>query len=257
MPPLVPDGICGSKTIKAIQMFQLKHFGWSGADGLVEPDKITIAQINVLLGGAQFPDMTPVIQNTRKWIRECLRHLFTVGLVIDTRLVPGSFFDRATTMRLVNKHFSLDSFGNKREMLALIQSTYRTMDQVFERPGGLWGAAAFDRDPLGRGVQAYTAPAGFFRNGQFIIEDGKKLRIDAIYLTPRFANELRDDDRRTFVVIHELAHFVGHPRFIADHAHNKQGAKIRDLRPELKVLNAETYANFAWEVVHGREAPIF
>jgi hypothetical protein len=248
-----------SKTIKAIQMFQLKHFGWSGADGLVEPDKITIAQINVLLGGAQFPDMVPVVRRAHQWIRECLRHLFAVGIVLDAPPSTGGIevFNRAERMRLVNEHYSLDSFGNKREMLSFITARFKTMDQVFERPGGLWGVHAFDRDPLGKGVQAYAVPGGFFRTGQVIVVEGKPLRIDAIYLTPRFANELTDDDRRAFVVIHELAHFVGHPQPILDHAHNKQGDKIRNLPPNLKVLNAETYANFAWEVVHGADAPIF
>jgi hypothetical protein len=36
---LVVDGICGSKTKKAIHEFQLKHFGWKGADGRVDPGK--------------------------------------------------------------------------------------------------------------------------------------------------------------------------------------------------------------------------
>jgi len=40
-PPLTSDGLCGPKTRKAISNFQLKHFGWSGADGLVEPGKQT------------------------------------------------------------------------------------------------------------------------------------------------------------------------------------------------------------------------
>lgn len=35
-PLLVPDSICGPKTIDAIQRFQLKHFGWGGADGRVD-----------------------------------------------------------------------------------------------------------------------------------------------------------------------------------------------------------------------------
>ncbi|MPZ21794.1 MAG: hypothetical protein GEV06_28510, partial [Luteitalea sp.] len=51
-PPLVVDGICGPKTKKGIQAFQLKHFGWKGADGRVDPDKQTIAKLNELSGGS-------------------------------------------------------------------------------------------------------------------------------------------------------------------------------------------------------------
>lgn len=43
---LVVDGICGPKTQDAISKFQLKHFGWKGADGKIEPGKQTLAKLN-------------------------------------------------------------------------------------------------------------------------------------------------------------------------------------------------------------------
>lgn len=262
-PPLADDGKVGPKTIKAIHTYQLKHFGWSGADGLVEPGKRTIAKLNEDTGAISFPDMTPVVRLTQSWVLACLKHLDLVDFVLDREEpTPGGPFqivilDRAERMRLVNKHFDLDKFPNKREMFGLIRVTFEKMRMVFDRPGGLWGVSAFDRDPLNRAVQAYVVRGGFFHGGKHIIVEGKKLRADAIYLCVRFANELHDDSRRAFVVIHELAHFVGRPRPVGDHAHNKQGNKIRTIPPNLKVVNAETYANFAWEVVNGFEAPIF
>ncbi len=45
-PKLKVDGLCGSKTNTAIQKFQLHHFGWSGADGRVNPGHQTIAKLN-------------------------------------------------------------------------------------------------------------------------------------------------------------------------------------------------------------------
>jgi hypothetical protein len=45
-PPLVPDSLCGPKTIGAIQRFQLHHFGFSGADGRVDPGGRTLAKLN-------------------------------------------------------------------------------------------------------------------------------------------------------------------------------------------------------------------
>lgn len=47
-PPLAVDGLCGPLTKKAIQSFQLQQFGWSGADGRVDPGHQTIARLNEL-----------------------------------------------------------------------------------------------------------------------------------------------------------------------------------------------------------------
>ena len=44
--PLDPDGKCGSKTIEAIQLFQIKHFGWKGADGRVDVNGPTHLKLN-------------------------------------------------------------------------------------------------------------------------------------------------------------------------------------------------------------------
>ena len=76
VPLLVVDGKCGTKTIKAIQMYQLKHFGWGGADGLVELNKRTIAKLNEDTGAISFPDMVPVIRETQAWVNLCLKALF-------------------------------------------------------------------------------------------------------------------------------------------------------------------------------------
>jgi Putative peptidoglycan binding domain len=56
-PLLDPDGQSGPKTIAAIQAFQLHHFGWSGADGRVDPNGQTLAKLNEFDGPAP-----PVIQ---------------------------------------------------------------------------------------------------------------------------------------------------------------------------------------------------
>jgi hypothetical protein len=45
-PPVEIDGLCGPKTIGAIQKFQLHHFGWGGADGRVDPGGPTLAKLN-------------------------------------------------------------------------------------------------------------------------------------------------------------------------------------------------------------------
>jgi hypothetical protein len=59
---LVLDGKCGPKTIKAIQIFQLKHFGWPGADGRVDPDGPTLARLNTFDQTAPIPQPAPTPQ---------------------------------------------------------------------------------------------------------------------------------------------------------------------------------------------------
>jgi len=48
IPLLETDGVCGKKTIDAIQKFQLHHFGWQGADGRVDPGGQTLRKLNEL-----------------------------------------------------------------------------------------------------------------------------------------------------------------------------------------------------------------
>jgi len=62
-PKLKVDGKAGTKTNGAVQAFQLKHFGWSGADGRVDPGKQTLAKLN------EFDKPTPAVTNTRFRIR--------------------------------------------------------------------------------------------------------------------------------------------------------------------------------------------
>ena len=47
---LTVDGNCGGKTIEAIQLFQLKQFGWPGSDGKVFPQGQTHIRLNQILG---------------------------------------------------------------------------------------------------------------------------------------------------------------------------------------------------------------
>jgi peptidoglycan hydrolase-like protein with peptidoglycan-binding domain len=51
-PKLTVDGKCGPQTQKAIQQFQLKHFGWKLADGRVDPNGPALAKMNELSSGA-------------------------------------------------------------------------------------------------------------------------------------------------------------------------------------------------------------
>ena len=155
-------------------------------------------------------------------------------------------------MRLLNTHFALDSHKARNEVFNGILIVYNRMLQVFRRPGGLWGAAVFDFDPLDEKLIAYTPWGGYFKPGRVGHRGGRTGYWDTIYLCPGF-NSLVSDDMRAFVIVHELAHFVGYPQKIDDLAYNWEGngSRIRQLQPAARILNAESYANFAHEAGTG------
>ncbi|MCI0640939.1 MAG: peptidoglycan-binding protein [Gemmataceae bacterium] len=49
-PVLKVDGFVGPKTTAAIQRFQVQRFGWSGADGRIDPDQRTFRWLKVMEG---------------------------------------------------------------------------------------------------------------------------------------------------------------------------------------------------------------
>lgn len=61
VPKLQVDGLCGIRTITAIQKFQTHHFGWQGRDGRVDPDGQTLRRLNGLADFTPFqlPPLTP------------------------------------------------------------------------------------------------------------------------------------------------------------------------------------------------------
>ena len=264
-PLLAVDAKCGPKTIKAIGEFQLKHFGWSGADSLVEPNRQTIKKLNEVLGTSLaakpgtaspllqpvvLPDLTPGLTRARKYISNAQRHLDFASSVVDGADSAGTA-TREEKMRMLNKHYSIDNIPAlfRRRVFNIIRNVFFRMDQVFRRPGGLWGAEAFEPDPSNNKKElAFTNFGGYFRNGQRgFTPKGVPIRFDTIYICAAFST-LTNVDEQALLHIHELAHFTGSPELIDDHAYNFQGDKINRLPPPLKVLNAESYSNFAWEV---------
>lgn len=266
-PKLNPDGKCGQKTANAIRNFQLKHFGWKGSDSLIEPGKQTLAKLNEILGktsrggGSQDLVASGVIQLALNFVAGAECNMLMASPVLDSKNSSigdhFSTFRRESLMRHLNKHFSLDSHQDRRKAFNKIQTIYRRMVGVFRHPGGVWGAAIFERDPIDlEDARAYTWGGGYFKPGQTQFYKGKKVRLDSIYLCPAFFDEL-DQHGQAFAVVHELAHFVAQFDEISDYAYNREGAprgaKVRSLAPEMKIINAECYANFAYEARTGQE----
>jgi hypothetical protein len=156
-PKLKIDGKCGKKTKKAIQKFQLKQFGWNGADGLVEVARQTLARLNDILGTrkTQIPEINLVeattIQLALSMITAARSNILMAMPMVNSKSAPNigiTAYNRESLMRLLNKHFSIDDSKNPLQAFSYVKGVFNLMWQVFLRPGGLWGIHTFERDPL-------------------------------------------------------------------------------------------------------------
>jgi hypothetical protein len=281
-PLLVVDGICGSKTKNAIQQFQLKQFGWSGADGKINPGGQTITRLNELVGGGSadrpmdssggYPAvddknadelfkvaMTSGLNRAKKWIRAAQANLDIALTYVDQPNTPGVFqvFGREERMRLANRYFKIDDFPTNQRRLTLqrVRHVYATMLQVFERPGGLWGEKAFEIDSTGivlkqsKTATAHTNLGGFFKGGkESPFQKGQ--RADSIFFVRQNIAYFYDQDKGTKTIVHELAHFCGDYRMgwdIEDFGAygEPEEARVKRLSPWERVHHADSYARFA------------
>lgn len=272
-PPLKVDGLCGEKTKKAIQTFQLKHFGWKLADGRVDPDKQTIAKLNELAGGptpfvavgdavkvgmtiARVPRTIGLLNQAFSCIRAAQSNLLSAQLAVDSVDKPDNQIgpSRALIMEKVNRHFDIDLYPKvtRHQVVRQIARTFQMMLDVFTRPGGLWGTAVFDLDPLNKPYVAYTFSQGYHRSGVKKTEKGKQIRIDSIYLCNRLDSV--PDEESVNVIVHELSHFVAFPERIGDFAYGWYDQPgMKRLVPWQKLHNAMNHSNFAWDARHNRK----
>ena len=84
-PLLEPDGLCGQKTIGAIQAFQLRYFGWPGTDGRVDPNGPTLAKLNEFDGAP--PSVTPSARTL------AMRRVGPSGVFVDPDRPDEWFFE--------------------------------------------------------------------------------------------------------------------------------------------------------------------
>ncbi len=248
------DGICGSKTNKAITDFQFKQFGFSGTDGLVEPDKQTIQRINQILfsnlpvdpaeQAAIKTKMTSHLDLVRTAVRTA-----TVSALTALTPVGGLDFGQAAANDRLNRHFALDRPGgpDRDSTIQNIVKVFNMYSTVLVMPGAL-GAGAFEMDPTGDPRIAFTFTNGFFHQGEI----NEKLKLDEgrIYLGRRAFFALTDSEFCAFIMLHEMAHFVGFPggSGIVD---NGRGwftdSTIAALNADKRLHNADSYAAYATE----------
>jgi hypothetical protein len=256
-PQLKMDSKCGPKTTGAIQKFQLKHFGWSGADSRIEPGKQTIAKLNEMRNLNVFPGL-PLDLTTDAWFlaaimqhvphtRSCINAaMANIMLALQSADSPATSMigpSRADRMSLLNRHFKIDAIsGQKSPILRRINDIYGSMLQVLSRPEVY---CTLDTDDSGEGIStvAFARLGGFFDKKDL---SGKIWFRRGAY----FASGI--PDFAAFVFIHELRHFVDQQQ--AD-GHQGKGwvtdPGMEALTPTQRQINCDTFAGFAVEARNG------
>jgi hypothetical protein len=258
-PKLVVDGKAGTNTNNAIQKFQIHHFGWSKADGKVDPFARTHLKMSELAGkpfrkpdGNLVEGMLAHLGLAFQFIMAAKANLLSAITLVDSPDSPSviSVFSRPEQMKLANRHFEIDRYSpfEKRAKLQKALALYDTMGQVFERPGGLWGPRAFAPDPTQDRAYAFTFAGGFSLGGQ--TQDG--IRLDTIYFCTKSWAAMEVNDFSAHIIVHELAHFVGKSGIhgILDYGYGS-AESLQKLPVYQKLLNADSYANFAREARFG------
>ncbi len=259
-PPLVVDGICGPKTIAAIRGFQLKKFGWSGADGVVDPGQQTERALFAGTGqnaygpwGPPSPQTTPTTPAAEMYAN--VARALTIIVITRSQISSArSFrsgglstgFGEGAWKKLV-KHFQVDKSSNWEKTLSDIDRVYMDMQTAIgHEPQGV--VLFVDQSPTStRGAFAWAVSGGYAleRRGQQADTDWPAGSI----LVMRRMRTLKPD-AYAYVLIHELAHFVGPIKpDITDFAYHFNEASYAALRPEQRIRNADCYAQFAFDAI--------
>jgi len=266
-PLLRVDGICGPLTRNAIHKFQVKHFGWAQADVLIEPGRQTIARINLLLAKViqnppniadlirlwglspeqVLPDVDASFHKARGWIQAARAALPT-----------------ATGARLLQKYFLLDQQPNQSNVFVRVKDIFDLMHQFFARPGGLFGAQAFQPEPVLSApgdMIAWCHSGGFFLGGQVVRAQHQttgqvfQMRLDSVFVTFRFV--FLSIEQRAYVIVHELAHFVGRSPDIVDQGAYFHRGTAQNVPMGSRLARADFYSMFAFEAATGQsESPL-
>lgn len=247
-PSLVIDGKCGPKTIKAIQDFQRKHFGWQGCDGRIDPGKQTIKKLNEKRNRNVFPSIPLNLKTDDFLLLGMLQHVpFTKNCVmaamakISSAQIGGLFGTDA--MHLINKHFRLDASNRPTsQMLSEIYDKYNSMLSILNRP-----EAYCTLDTTNEGETISTV--AFARLGGFF--DKNDLTGKIVFRRGAYFATL-SQDFAAFVFIHEMRHYVERGNDVGHHGKGWfSDPGMQKMNTQQRLGNCDTYAGFALEAHNG------
>lgn len=264
------DGVAGPLTKGAIRQFQSRHL--RRADGRVDPEGPTLQKLRALnVGGGLSGQAVPATPGTTPSGDITVRLATAILVAPEVRraivgarsalegllFTPLGGFLRERNEVLFNQHFGSpgkqekDSFSFAlRNFVNMLSAADNPRPSVF---GGTFGNF-LDIDPINFVVNNKGEPVlGYVRE-----QGTKNASLDAagvvftkIYLTA--ALDGRPRDQFVLLGLHELAHLSsnrGPAVILQDHAYGFQ-PKYFTLSHNLRLRNADSYANFAFEHAFG------
>jgi hypothetical protein len=259
------DGICGPKTRAAIRAFQKKQFPEHQPDVIVDPMQRTIYRLNELtdpgLGPALVAKATAGLATVRSYVANALTR---VTAVLTTWGVPDPLFPLAKDEGQLNENFHLDRSTARVRDLMYVRSTLQSILTVCGHiPRGPNQKTAFGFLAASPAPSRGTVPYAFAYAGGWQFRQGESgndhdftspMRLDFVYLTQKLLTS--PDAIFLYVMVHELAHFVGGRRgdidAILDRAYfHKELEKYKRLDAFEATNNADSYAQYVWLVNRG------
>jgi hypothetical protein len=239
------DGICGPRTLRAINDFQQKHLGWH--DALVEPGRNTIRKMNELYRGIPLPDEDALVAKVNRCL-PIIKQAVQAALK-NLRAALGGVIGADQANERLDRHFRLGTLpaDQRRNAVSALAQEYTNFALVLAGHSAVAIAREdFDVD-LANVKKALTFPGGFFRPEQF---DQQRRRVDHIHLGRGFFAPSVSADFGAYIILHEMAHFIGHPdgRDIGDNGRGWVDSPfIVKLTADERLTNADSYASFATE----------
>ncbi len=246
--PITINGNCGQETVKTIQDFQRKHFGFSGMDGKIEPNKqVHLKLIEISSRYNVFPSLPLDMVNDGWLFAGMMQHLpFTISCVNAAMAkvllaMNGSSSFGGDKMSFLNRHFMIDKFPSPSSAMQKIYGIYGYMLSVLSRPDNFF---TLDTNDSGEKIStvAFARLGGFFSkdtSGRIVFRRGTYLATGI-------------QDFAAFIIIHELRHFVEREN---ENGHFGKGwvtdVGMQKLLPSQRLYNCDTFAGFALEAKHG------
>jgi peptidoglycan hydrolase-like protein with peptidoglycan-binding domain len=259
LPFLAVDGICGPKTRAAISQFQQAQLNIF--DGVIEPNKKTIIRLNEIVDAVSDDDLRTKVTAALPIVGQAIAAaLANLQAIITSGPVPSGL--AVTAADRLNRHFKLGTLSPDDQSQARVDlfRSFTRFGALILNPELFTIAAVdeFDLDKQNPKI-ALTTGKGFFEEGQ--TDDVTNKRLDRIHLGLGFFAPPVTPEFASFIIVHELSHFVGHAdgRFIIDNGRGWfDDTFIRPLSADQRLTNADSYASFAHECRVGSPArPVF